>query len=217
MFISMNKNWNAMNGNNVTDSLVPMVIEKTANGERSYDIYSRLLKDRVIMCEGQVTDQMADLIIAQLLFLESQDPDADITMYVNSPGGSVSAGLAIVDVMNYITCDVSTVCMGMAASMGSIILTSGEPGKRFMLPRAKVMIHQPLISQTGGQQTDIEITAKDIKETRDELETILAETSGSKISKVHRDCERDKYLSANEALNYGTKGFVDDILVKRVR
>lgn len=181
---------------------IPYVIEKTSRGERSYDIYSRLLKDRIVMLHDEVTDQTASLIISQLLFLESQDPSKDICMYINSPGGSVSAGLAIYDTMNYIKCDVSTVCMGMAASMGAFLLSSGAKGKRIALPNAEIMIHQPL-GGAKGQATEIEIAAKHILRTKQTLNKILSENTGQPIDVIAKDTDRDNYMSASEAINYG--------------
>lgn len=189
--------------------LVPTVIEQSSRGERAYDIYSRLLKDRIIMLTGPVEDGMANAIIAQLLFLDAQDTK-DIYLYVNSPGGSVSAGLAIVDTMNFIKSEVQTIVMGMAASMGTIIASSGTKGKRFMLPNAEYLIHQPMGGAgQGTQQTDIQIIADSIKKTRDRLEKILSENSGKPIEQVHLDCERDKWMDAKETLEYG---FIDEIM-----
>ena len=181
---------------------IPYVIEKTSRGERSYDIYSRLLKDRIVMLHDEVTDQTASLIISQLLFLESQDPSKDICMYINSPGGSVSAGLAIYDTMNYIKCDVSTVCMGMAASMGAFLLSSGAKGKRIALPNAEIMIHQPL-GGAKGQATEIEIAAKHILKTKQTLNQILSENTGQPMDVIAKDTDRDNYMSASEAVDYG--------------
>lgn len=182
--------------------LVPMVVEKSQFGERGYDIYSRLLKDRIVFLGGAVDDDVANLIIAQLLFLESEDPKKDIFLYVNSPGGSVSAGLGIVDTMNHIKPDVATVVVGMAASMGSIILASGAKGKRFALPNAEVMIHQPW-GGAQGQAADIEITARHILATRDRLNKILAKASGQTLEKVEKDVDRDFFMTADEAKKYG--------------
>ena len=190
--------------------LVPTVIEQSSRGERAYDIYSRLLKDRIIMLTGPVEDGMANAIIAQLLFLDAQDNTKDIYLYVNSPGGSVSAGLAIVDTMNFIKSDVQTIVMGMAASMGTIIASSGAKGKRFMLPNAEYLIHQPMGGAgSGTQQTDIQIIADSIKKTRDRLEKILADNSGKPIEQIHEDCERDHWMDAKETLDYG---FIDEIM-----
>ena len=192
-------------------NLVPMVVEQTARGERAYDIYSRLLKERVIFVVGPVEDHMANLIVAQLLFLESENPDKDISLYINSPGGSVSAGMSIFDTMNFIKPDVSTLCMGMAASMGAFLLSAGTKGKRFALPNSKVMIHQPL-GGTQGQATDIEIHAREILKTREQLNKILAERTGQPLEKIQADTERDYYMSAAEAKEYG---LVDQVIDKR--
>ena len=192
-------------------ALVPMVDEQTNRGERSYDIYSRLLKDRIIFASGEVNDTMADLIVAQLLFLESEDPNKDIQLYINSPGGSVSAGLAIYDTMQYIKPDVSTICIGMAASMGAILLSSGAKGKRFALPNADIMIHQPS-GGTQGMATDIQITAEKILKTRKSLNEILAKNTGQKLEKIERDADRDFWLDANEAKEYG---LIDKVIENR--
>ncbi|MFZ2531818.1 MAG: ATP-dependent Clp protease proteolytic subunit [Streptococcus suis] len=190
--------------------MIPVVIEQTSRGERSYDIYSRLLKDRIIMLTGPVEDNMANSIIAQLLFLDAQDPTKDIYLYVNTPGGSVSAGLAIVDTMNFIKADVQTIVMGTAASMGTIIASSGTKGKRFMLPNAEYMIHQPMGGTGGGtQQTDMAIAAEHLLKTRNKLEKILAENSGKTVKQIHKDAERDYWMSAEETLAYG---FIDQIM-----
>ena len=190
--------------------MIPVVIEQTSRGERSYDIYSRLLKDRIIMLTGQVEDNMANSIIAQLLFLDAQDPTKDIYLYVNTPGGSVSAGLAIVDTMNFIKADVQTIVMGTAASMGTIIASSGTKGKRFMLPNAEYLIHQPMGGTGGGtQQTDMAIAAEHLLKTRNKLEKILAENSGKTVEQIHKDAERDYWMSAEETLAYG---FIDQIM-----
>ena len=191
--------------------MVPMVIETSGRGERAYDIYSRLLKERVIFLVGEVNDHAANLVVAQMLFLESENPEKDISFYINSPGGSVSAGMAIFDTMNFIKPAVSTLCMGMAASMGAFLLTSGAKGKRFCLPNSKVMIHQPL-GGTRGQATEIEIHAREILKTRDQLNRILADKTGQPIEKIERDTERDYYLSADEAKEYG---LVDEVIAKR--
>ena len=183
-------------------SLVPYVIEQTSRGERNYDIYSRLLKDRIIFLGEEVTDVSANLIAAQLLFLESEDPGKDIHLYINSPGGSVTAGMVIYDTMQYIKCDVSTICMGLAASMGAFLLAGGTKGKRMALPSARIMIHQPL-GGAKGQATDIELEAKEILRMKDMLIGIMAENSGQPFDKVKEDCERDHYLSAAEACEYG--------------
>ena len=182
--------------------LIPSVIEKTRDGERSYDIYSRLLKDRIIFVEGQVNDQMANAIIAQMLFLQKESPNKDITMYINTPGGSVNAGLAIVDTMNLISCDVSTVAVGMAASMGAIILTAGTKGKRYALPNSSILIHQP-IGGTEGQASDIEIEAREILRIKDVLMTFLAERSGQTKTKIIKDSDRNYWMTADLAKTYG--------------
>ena len=192
-------------------ALVPMVVEQTNRGERSYDIYSRLLKDRIIFASGEVNDTMADLIVAQLLFLESEDPNKDIQLYINSPGGSVSAGLAIYDTMQYIKPDVSTICIGMAASMGAILLSSGAKGKRFALPNSDIMIHQPS-GGTQGMATDIQITAEKILKTRKSLNQILAKNTGQKLEKIERDADRDFWLDANESKEYG---LIDKVIENR--
>ena len=191
--------------------LVPMVIEQSGRGERSYDIYSRLLKERVIFMVGAVNDQTANLVVAQLLVLESENPDKDISLYINSPGGSVSAGMSIYDTMNFIKPHVSTLCIGMAASMGAFLLAAGEKGKRFSLPNSKVMIHQPL-GGTQGQATEIEIHAREILKTREQLNRILAERTGQPLEKIERDTERDYYLSATESQEYG---LIDKVIDKR--
>jgi ATP-dependent Clp protease protease subunit len=183
-------------------NLVPYVIEQTSRGERSYDIYSRLLKDRIIFLGDEVTDISASLIVAQLLFLESEDPDKDISLYINTPGGVVTSGLAIYDTMNYIRCDVRTICVGMAASMGAVLLAGGTKGKRFALPNAEIMIHQPS-GGTRGQATDIQIHAERIIQTKKRLNQILAESTGQPISKVAEDSERDRFMTSQEALEYG--------------
>jgi ATP-dependent Clp protease protease subunit len=191
--------------------MVPMVVEQSGRGERAYDIYSRLLKERVIFLVGEVNDYMANLIVAQLLFLESENPEKDISLYINSPGGSVSAGMAIYDTMNFIKPDVSTLCNGMAASMGAFLLSSGAKGKRFSLPSSKVMIHQPL-GGARGQATEIEIAAREIIKTREQLNRILAENTGQPLERIERDTERDYYLSAAESKEYG---LVDEVISKR--
>ena len=193
-------------------ALVPMVIEQTSRGERSYDIYSRLLNDRIIFLSDEVNDVTASLVVAQLLLLEAQDPEKDISFYINSPGGSVSAGLAIYDTMNFIKCDVSTICVGMAASMGAFLLSSGAKGKRFALPNAEIMIHQPL-GGAQGQASDIKIHAEHILKTRDKLNRILAENTGKTLKTIERDTERDNFMSAGEALEYG---LIDKVLDKRI-
>ena len=191
--------------------MVPMVIEQSGRGEHSYDIYSRLLKERVIFLVGEVNDQTANLVVAQLLFLESENPDKDISFYINSPGGSVSAGLAIYDTMQFIKPEVSTLCMGMAASMGSFLLMAGAKGKRFALPNSKIMIHQPS-GGTSGQATDIEIHAREIIKTREQLNKIYADRTGQTVEKIASDMERDRYMSADEAQAYG---LVDQVIHKR--
>ena len=183
-------------------SLVPYVIEQTSKGERAYDIYSRLLKDRIIFLGEEVNDTSASIVVAQLLFLEAEDPEKDIHLYINSPGGVITAGMAIYDTMNYIKCDVSTVCIGMAASMGSFLLSGGAKGKRFALPNAEIMIHQPS-GGTQGQATEIEITARHILKTREKLNRMLAENTGRDYETICADTERDNWMSAQEALEYG--------------
>lgn len=193
---------------------IPHVIEQTSRGERSYDIFSRLLNDRIVVLSEEVSDTAASLIISQLLYLEGQDPEKDICMYINSPGGSVTAGLAIVDTMNYIKCDVSTICMGLAASMGSLILSSGAKGKRLALPNSEILIHQPLIGGGGlaGQCTDVKIHADHLVRTREKLNRILAENTGKPIDIIQQDTERDNYLTADEAVEYG---LIDKVIYKR--
>ena len=192
-------------------SLVPYVIESTSRGERSYDIYSRLLKDRIIFLGEEVTDVSASLVVAQLLFLESEDPNKDISLYINSPGGSVSAGLAIYDTMNYIKCDVSTICIGMAASMGAFLLAGGAKGKRMALPNADVMIHQPS-GGAQGQATEIKIVAEKILKTRKKLNEILAANTGQPLEVIERDTERDNFMTAEEAMSYG---LIDKVITSR--
>ncbi|KGK00960.1 Endopeptidase Clp [Thalassotalea sp. ND16A] len=199
------------NSQQIDNALVPMVVEQTPKGERSFDIYSRLLKERVIFLCGQVEEHMANLIVAQLLFLESESPDKDIFLYINSPGGSVTAGMAIYDTMQFIKPNVSTVCMGQAASMGAFLLTAGEKGKRFCLPNARVMIHQPL-GGFQGQASDFEIHAKEILSIKEKLNSLMAEHTGQDLDKVAKDTDRDNFLSAQEAVDYG---LVDGILTKR--
>ena len=191
--------------------MVPIVIEQSGRGERSYDIYSRLLRERVIFLVGPVNDQTANLVVAQLLFLESENPDKDISLYINSPGGSVSAGMSIFDTMQFIKPQVSTLCMGMAASMGAFLLSAGAPGKRFALPNSKIMIHQPL-GGAQGQATDIEIHAREILKTREQLNRILAERTGQPLEKIQNDTERDYYMSAAEAQTYG---LIDQVIAER--
>ncbi len=192
-------------------TLIPMVVEQTGRGERSYDIYSRLLKDRIIFLGTQVDDNVANLIIAQLLFLESEDPDKDIHVYINSPGGIVSAGLAVYDTMQYIKPDVSTICMGQAASMGALLLAGGYKGKRFALPHSRIMIHQPL-GGVQGQATDIDIQAKEILRIREELTNIFVKHTGQDYEKLHRDTERDFFMAGEEARKYG---IIDQVIEKR--
>ena len=191
--------------------LIPMVVDQVGNNEPSYDIYSRLLEDRIIFLSGEINDQVANSVVAQLIYLEGKNPDKDIFMYINSPGGSVSAGLAIYDTMNYIKCDVSTICIGMAASMAAVLLSSGAKGKRICLPHSEVMIHQPL-GGAQGQQSDIEIQAKHISKTRDILNKILAENTGKDIKTLQKDTDRDNYMDAKTALKYG---LIDKIFEKR--
>ena len=198
-------------------SFVPYVVEQSAHGERSYDIFSRLLNDRIIVLSEDVNDTSASLVVAQLLYLEGQDPDKDISLYINSPGGSISAGMAIHDTIQYIKCDVSTICMGMAASMGAFLLSSGTKGKRFALPNAEIMIHQPLIAggQGGGlsgQATDIKIHADHIVRTREKMNRMLSEYTGQPLEKVEQDTERDNFLSAQEAKEYG---LIDEVITHR--
>ena len=192
-------------------SLIPYVIEQTSRGERSYDIYSRLLKDRIIFLDGEVSDASASVIVAELLFLESEDPGKDISLYINSPGGSVSAGMAIYDTMQYIKCDVSTICVGLAASMGAFLLSGGTKGKRYALPNAEIMIHQPL-GGAQGQATEIEISAKHILKTKEKLNRMLAENTGKPYEQVVNDTDRDNWLSAAEAKEYG---LIDEVIEKR--
>jgi ATP-dependent Clp protease, protease subunit len=190
-----------------------MVVEQSARGERAYDIYSRLLKDRIIFVGGAIDDHLANLVIAQLLFLEKEDPDKDIDMYINSPGGSVTAGLAMYDAMRYIKPDVATICMGMAASMGSILLTGGTQGKRYSLPHSKILIHQPWVSQIGGQATDVEIAARDLISTRHNIAQIYEETTHKPVEQILRDIERDYYMTAADAKEYG---IIDTIIENRI-
>ena len=192
-------------------ALIPMVVEQTNKGERSYDIYSRLLEDRIIMLSGEIDDATANTIVAELIYLEAKDPDKDICLYINSPGGSVTAGLAIYDTMNYIKCDVSTICIGMAASMGAFLLSSGKKGKRFALPNSEIMIHQPL-GGAQGQASDIKIQADHILKIKDKLNKILSENTGKPVKQVEKDTDRDNYLSAEEALEYG---LIDKIYYNR--
>jgi ATP-dependent Clp protease protease subunit len=194
-------------------ALVPMVVEQTNRGERSYDIYSRLLEDRIIFLADQVTDATASLVVAQLLYLEAKDPDKDIQLYIDSPGGSITAGMAIYDTMQYIKCDVSTICIGMAASMGAFLLAAGEKGKRFALPNSEVMIHQPLIAGGGlsGQTTDIKIYTDHLVNTKKKMNEILAERTGQTYEKLCEDTERDHFMTAQEAKEYG---LIDEVIVK---
>ncbi len=192
-------------------TLVPNVIDRTENGERAYDIYSRLLEDRIVFITGEINDALANTVVAQLIYLEAKDSTKDISLYINSPGGSVTAGMAIYDTMNYIKCDVSTICIGMAASMGAFLLSSGANGKRFVLPNSEVMIHQPL-GGASGQATEIQIIANHIQKTKEKLTKILSKNSGQPFEKVLADCERDNYMSAEEALEYG---LVDKIFYER--
>ena len=192
-------------------ALVPMVVEQTSRGERSYDIYSRLLNDRIIFLADEVNDVTASLVVAQLLYLEAQDPDKDIYLYINSPGGSISSGMAIYDTMNYIKCDVSTICVGMAASMGAFLLSSGAKGKRFALPNAEVMIHQPL-GGMRGQASDIKIHADHILRIREKLNKLLAEQTGKPLKTIEKDTERDNFMTADEACAYG---LVDKVITKK--
>ena len=197
-------------------SLVPYVIEQTSRGERSYDIYSRLLKDRIIVLGEEVNDTSASIVVAQLLFLEAEDPEKDIHLYINSPGGVITAGMAIYDTMHYIKCDVSTVCIGMAASMGSFLLAGGAKGKRFALPNSEIMIHQPAIHGNGiqGQATDIKIMSDHMQQSKQRLNRILAENTGKSIEEIALATERDNYLSAEEALRFG---LVDKVIAQRVK
>lgn len=193
-------------------ALVPMVVEQTSRGERSYDIYSRLLNDRIVFLADEVNDVTASLVVAQLLFLESQDPDKDISLYINSPGGSITAGMAIYDTMNYIKCDVSTICIGMAASMGAFLLAAGAPGKRLALPNSEIMIHQPL-GGMQGQATDIKIHADRIIRIRQTLNEILSKVTGKPVEQIAKDTDRDNFLSAKEAKEYG---LIDKVIDKRI-
>ncbi|CCK76228.1 MAG: ATP-dependent Clp endopeptidase proteolytic subunit ClpP [Oleispira antarctica] len=198
-------------GNDIMGALVPMVVEQTARGERSYDIYSRLLKERVIFIVGQVEDHMANLVVAQMLFLESENPDKDIHLYINSPGGSVTAGMSIYDTMQFIKPNVSTMCIGQACSMGAFLLNAGAEGKRYCLPNSRVMIHQPS-GGAQGQATDIQIQANNIQETKDRLNRIMAKHSGQTFEQVAQDTERDNFMSADEAMKYG---LIDKVLESR--
>lgn len=197
--------------NEKNSALIPYIVEQTSRGERSYDIYSRLLEDRIIFLSGEIDDAVANTVVAQLIYLEAKDSSKDINLYINSPGGSVSAGLAIYDTMNYIKCDVSTICIGMAASMGAFLLSSGAKGKRFALPNSEIMIHQPL-GGAQGQASDIKIAAEHILKTRRKLNAILAANSGKPVEQIERDTDRDNYLSAEEAKAYG---LIDKVFFKR--
>lgn len=197
--------------NTEKNALVPYIVEQTSRGERSYDIYSRLLEDRIIFLSGEIDDAVANTVVAQLIYLEAKDPSKDISLYINSPGGSVSAGLAIYDTMNYVKCDVSTICIGMAASMGAFLLSSGQKGKRYALPNSEIMIHQPL-GGAQGQASDIKIAAEHILKTKHKLNSILSQNSGKPLEQVERDTDRDNYLSAQEALEYG---LIDKVFYKR--
>lgn len=192
-------------------ALIPMVVDSTDKGERSYDIFSRILEDRIIFLSGEITDEVANLVVAQLIYLESKDPTKDISIYINSPGGSVTAGMAIYDTMNYIRCDVATICVGMAASMGAFLLSSGTKGKRYALPNAEIMIHQ-VLGGARGQATDVAIQTQQLLKTKNKLNRILAENTGKDVSVVERDTERDNYLTAQEALDYG---LIDQVFTKR--
>ncbi len=195
------------------NNLVPMVVEQTNRGERSYDIYSRLLEDRIVFLTGEVNDISADIVIAQLIYLEGKDPEKDISLYINSPGGTITAGMGIYDTMNYIRCDVSTICVGMAASMGAFLLSSGAKGKRYALPNSEIMIHQPL-GGAQGQATDIKIQAEHILRIKDRMNRILSSNTSQPLEKIEKDVERDYYMTAEEALNYG---IVDRIFDKRAQ
>lgn len=192
-------------------ALIPMVVDSTDKGERSYDIFSRILEDRIIFLSGEITDEVANLVVAQLIYLESKDPTKDISIYINSPGGSVTAGMAIYDTMNYIRCDVATICVGMAASMGAFLLSSGTKGKRFALPNAEIMIHQ-VLGGARGQATDVAIQTQQLLKTKNKLNRILAENTGKDIAQVEHDTERDNYLTAQEAMEYG---LIDQVFTKR--
>ena len=193
-------------------ALVPMVVEQTVRGERSYDIYSRLLNDRIVFLSDEINDQTASLVVAQLLFLEAQDPDKDIDLYINSPGGSITSGMAIYDTMNFIKCDVSTICIGMAASMGSFLLSTGAKGKRLALPNAEIMIHQPLLGGLQGQASDIKIHADHIIRVRERMNRIYAEQTGQTVEQIEKDTNRDNFLTAEEACRYG---LIDRVISKR--
>lgn len=194
--------------------LIPMVVEQTNRGERSYDIYSRLLKERIIFLAGVVDDDMANLVVAQLLFLESDDPDKDINLYINSPGGSTTAGMGIYDTMQYIKPDVSTLCVGMAASMAAVLLAGGTAGKRYALPHAEIMVHEPSVQRMGGKVTDVEISMRELIKTREQLSGVLAKHTGQPLEKIMRELERDYWMSADEAKAYG---IIDDVTVPRTK
>ncbi|MCD8371852.1 MAG: ATP-dependent Clp endopeptidase proteolytic subunit ClpP [Clostridia bacterium] len=196
---------------NERDALVPYIVEQTSRGERSYDIYSRLLEDRIIFLSGEIDDATANTVVAQLIYLEAKDPSKDISLYINSPGGSVSAGFAIYDTMNYVKCDVSTICIGMAASMGAFLLSSGQKGKRYALPSSEIMIHQPL-GGAQGQASDIKIAAEHILRTRAKLNEILSANTGKPLAQIEQDTDRDNYLTAQQALEYG---LIDKVFLKR--
>lgn len=193
-------------------SLIPYVIEQTSRGERQYDIFSRLLMERIVFISGEINDQTADAVVAQLLFLEADNPDKDITIYINSPGGSITAGMAIYDTIQYIKCDVSTICIGMAASMGAFLLASGTKGKRMALPYSNIMIHQPLAYGLGGQATDILIHAENITKTKQTMNTLLAEMTGKTVEEITKDTDRDNYMTAQEAKEYG---LIDEVIHKK--
>lgn len=195
----------------ITGNLVPMVIEQTGRGERSFDLFSRLLKERIIFLNGEVNDAMSSLIVGQLIFLESENAEKDIQVYINSPGGSITSGMAIFDTMNYIKCDVSTICVGMAASMGAFLLAAGQKGKRFSLPNSEIMIHQPL-GGAQGQSTDVEIHARRLIQTREKLNSILSERTGQPLETIAKDTDRDNFMTAEQAKAYG---LIDEIIVKR--
>ena len=192
-------------------ALIPMVVDSTDKGERSYDIFSRILEDRIIFLSGEITDEVANLVVAQLIYLESKDPTKDISIYINSPGGSVTAGMAIYDTMNYIRCDIATICVGMAASMGAFLLSSGTKGKRFALPNAEIMIHQ-VLGGARGQATDVAIQTQQLLKTKNKLNRILAENTGKDVAIIEHDTERDNYLTAQEAVEYG---LIDQVFTKR--
>lgn len=212
VYYSKNSRRNVPHAQEAKMTLVPMVVDRTDSGERSFDIYSRLLEDRVIFLSGEINDDVANLVVAQLIYLESKDPTKDISLYINSPGGSVSAGLAIYDTMNYIRCDVSTICIGLAASMGAFLLSSGTKGKRYALPNSEIMIHQ-VLGGAQGQATDVEIQTKQLLKIKQKLNRLLAENVGRDITEVEHDTERDNYLSAGEAKAYG---IIDEVFTTRI-